>query len=112
MTFDHVEPEPTRVEVERMPGPVVLEFGATWCGYCRALQAHLDTLLEEFPDVKYIWVEDGKGKPLGRSFRVKLWPTLVFLRDGRIVQQVARPNPAEVRQGLEAISPVPRGEPF
>jgi thioredoxin 1 len=48
-------------------------------------------------------IEDGKGKPLGRSFRVKLWPTLVFLRDGRVVQQVARPSPEEVRDGLQAI---------
>jgi thioredoxin 1 len=56
--------------------------------------------------VRYLWVEDGKGKPLGRSFRVKLWPTLVFLRDGRVMKQVSRPDPAEVRAGLEAISGV------
>jgi thioredoxin 1 len=57
--------------------------------------------------VRYLWVEDGKGKPLGRSFRVKLWPALVFLRDGRVVKQVSRPNPAQVREGLEAISEGP-----
>ncbi|HEX5270446.1 MAG TPA: thioredoxin family protein, partial [Gemmataceae bacterium] len=61
-------------------------------------------LLRRYPDVRHIWVEDGKGKPLGRSFRVKLWPSLVFLRDGRVVKQVARPEPAEVSEGLEAIS--------
>jgi thioredoxin 1 len=102
MTYD--DPQPTRDEVDRMAGPVLLEFGATWCGYCRALKPALDRLLSQFPDVRHIWVEDGKGKPLGRSFRVKLWPTLVFLRDGRVVRQVARPEPDEVREGLEAIS--------
>lgn len=61
-------------------------------------------LLQQYPDVRHIWVEDGKGKPLGRSFRVKLWPTLVFLRDGQVRQQSVRPEAAEVRQGLEAIS--------
>jgi thioredoxin 1 len=64
----------------------------------------LAALLRKFPAVRHFWVEDGRGKPLGRSFRVKLWPTLVFLRDGEVVKQVARPDPAAVREGLEAIT--------
>jgi thioredoxin 1 len=60
--------------------------------------------LRQFPQVRHIWVEDGKGRPLGRSFRVKLWPTLVFMRDGQVVKQVARPDPEEVRAGLESIA--------
>jgi thioredoxin 1 len=102
MTSDGAEP--TKEEVDRMPGPVLLEFGASWCGYCQALRPHLDELLRQFPDVRHVWVEDGRGKPLGRSFRVKLWPTLVFLRDGRVMQQLARPRPDEARAGLEAIT--------
>ena len=100
-------PEPTREEVDRMPGPVLLEFGAHWCGYCQALAPQLEALLPEYPRVRHIAVEDGPGKPLGRSFRVKLWPTLVFLRDGRVVRQVSRPLPQEVRDGLEAIAGAP-----
>jgi thioredoxin 1 len=64
----------------------------------------LAALLEQFAGVRHIKVEDGPGRPLGRSFRVKLWPTLVFLHDGKVVQQLARPGAADVRAGLEAIT--------
>lgn len=96
--------EPTREEVNHLPGPVVLEFGADWCGYCQATRPHLEELLRRYPAVRHIQVEDGRGKPLGRSFRVKLWPTLVFLRDGEVRLQVARPEPAAIDQGLQAIA--------
>jgi thioredoxin 1 len=96
--------EPTREEVGRLPGPVVLEFGAEWCGYCQALRPHLAALLQQHPEVQHIRIEDGPGKPLGRSFRVKLWPTLVFLREGQVVQQAVRPGPAEVEAGLRSIT--------
>ena len=96
--------EPTRDEIDQSQGPLLLEFGAEWCGFCQALAPHVAELLAEFPQVRHVKVEDGKGKPLGRSFRVKLWPTLVFLRDGRVLTQVSRPTPEEVRAGLEAIT--------
>jgi thioredoxin 1 len=87
-----------------MQGPVLLEFGASRCGHFLAIAPKLARLLEDRPDVHHIKVEDGPGKRLGRSFRVKLWPTPVFLKDGRVVKQVARPGLAEVREGLAMIA--------
>jgi thioredoxin 1 len=78
-----------------MPGPLVLEFGASWCPICRAARPLIDRELSARPDVQHLWVEDGKGKPLGRSFRVTLWPTLVFWRDGRELGRIVRPSGAE-----------------
>jgi len=101
--YEGAEPEPTREEVDRAEGPVLLEFGASWCGHCRALAPGLARLLEGYPAVRHLKVEDGPGRPLGRSFGVKLWPTLVFLKNGQIVGQVARPRLEEVRSGLAAI---------
>jgi thioredoxin 1 len=101
---DQVRGEPTREEIDRMPGPVLLEFGTEWCGYCQALRPDLARLLAQFPQVRHLQITDGKGQPLGRSFRVKLWPNLVFLRDGQVVKQLARPSPQEVQEGLEAIT--------
>jgi thioredoxin 1 len=50
--------------------------------------------LSKHPDVRHIKVEDGKGKPLGRSFKVKLWPTLVYLERGVEIGRVVRPDNA------------------
>ncbi|CAN5913604.1 thioredoxin family protein [soil metagenome] len=104
MSIDSNDREPTREEIERTEGPVLLEFGSAQCGHCRTLAPRLEKLLEEYPDVQHIKVEDGSGKPLGRSFKVKLWPNLVFLRNGQVVQQLARPEVDEVREGLEELS--------
>lgn len=96
-------PEPTREEIDRLPGAVVLAFGTNWCGYCRAIEPYLNELMPSFPDVRLLKVEDGSGRPLGRSFRVKLWPTLIFLRDGEVVQTTVRPQRDEILAGLERI---------
>jgi thioredoxin 1 len=84
--------ELTREEVDALIEPTVLEFGASWCGYCQAAQPDITAVLRRHPEATHIKVEDGKGKPLGRSFRVKLWPTLVYIDKGREAGRVVRPN--------------------
>jgi thioredoxin 1 len=87
--------EPTREEIDSSPHPTVLEFGTSWCGYCRAAQADIAAVMQQHPEVRHIKVEDGKGRPLGRSFRVKLWPTLIYLQNGVEKARVVRPDNAE-----------------
>ena len=99
------EPEPAREDVDTWPGPAVLEFGQGWCGYCQGAQPAITAALAEFPQVRHVKVGDGKGLPLGRSYRVKLWPTLIFLKDGQEVARAVRPTDAEeVRKGLATIT--------
>jgi thioredoxin 1 len=83
---------PSRAEVDALTGPVVLEFGTDWCGYCRAAQPAIKSAFASHSDVRHIKVEDGSGRPLGRSFKIKLWPTLIFLRDGMEVARLVRPS--------------------
>lgn len=94
----------SRDEVDRLKGPVLLEFGAAWCGHCQALAPQVKAMMKGFPEVRHIQVEDGPGQHLGRSFRVKLWPTFIFLHDGREVGKAVRPHAGEVREGLEAVT--------
>ena len=105
MVENYTEEAPTREEVDAMHGPVVLEFGTSWCGWCRGAQPLIRGALERHAGVKHIKVEDGPGRPLGRSFRGKLWPTLVFLKDGREVARVTRPGSgAAVEEALAQIT--------
>ena len=86
--------EPTRAEVDAATEPTLLEFGTGWCGYCRAAQPDIAAALKNHPAVRHIKVDDGKGRPLGRSFRVKLWPTLIYLEAGAEQGRVVRPQSA------------------
>lgn len=92
--------------IDSLLGPAVIEFGADWCGYCRAAQPLIGAALGGFPEVRHLKVADARGRPLGRSFGVKLWPTLVFLRDGEEVARVIRPSRANsIARVLDTITP-------
>lgn len=94
----------TRDEVDAMSGPVLLNFGTNWCGHCQAAAPLVDEALAERSDVRHIKVEDGPGRPLGRSYRVKLWPTLIFLQDGVETARAVRPETVDlICDGLDPL---------
>jgi thioredoxin 1 len=95
--------QPERSAIEAEPGLVALDFGTDWCGYCRAAAPLIAGAVAAHPGVRHIKVEDGSGRPLGRAYRVKLWPTVVVLKDGKEVARVVRPaDQDEVSQALDA----------
>jgi thioredoxin 1 len=93
-----------REAVDALPGPAMLEFGTSWCGHCRRAQPLIAEALAAHPGVRHIKIADSAGKKLGRSFGVKLWPTLVFLKDGKETARLVRPAGAqELRAALAAL---------
>lgn len=93
--------QPERATIDAMEGVVALQFGADWCGHCQAAEPLIRAALGQFASIQHIKVEDGSGRALGRSFRVKLWPTLVIVRQGKELARVVRPaDDNEVRQAL------------
>ena len=92
-------PEPTRDDVDAMRGPVLLEFGINECPHCQTVQPLVADALKRHPEVRHLRLEDGKGRRLGRTFAVKLWPALIFMKDG---QEVARAIRATTQPEVDA----------
>ena len=102
MNSAYAEAEPSRAEVDALQGATLLEFGSPWCGYCRRAQPLIAEALASHPEVRHLKIADATGKRLGRSFGVKLWPTLVFLKHGKEVERLVRPG--EVRSIAGALA--------
>ncbi len=93
MSQEPYQPEGiTREQVDTSSGLILLDFGANWCPHCQRIDHDRKAWLSSHPTVKHIGVADGKGLPLGRSFTVKLWPSLILIRDGKEIARVVRPT--------------------
>ena len=103
-TTDYAQTEPKREEVDALAGATLVEFGSPWCGWCRRAQPRIAEALAAHPDVRHIKIADASGRRLGRSFGVKLWPTLVFLREGKETTRLVRPDDSsEIAAALSQI---------
>ena len=89
---DYDAAPPSATEVAALPGLTLVEFGTPWCGHCIAAQPLLEAALRGDDGIRHLKVEDGRGRPLGRAFSVRLWPTLVLLRDGVEAARAVRPT--------------------
>jgi thioredoxin 1 len=95
---------PSRAEVDAFAGATLIQFGTDWCGFCKAAEPLVNKVLADYPDVRHLKVEDGSGRPLGRSFRIKLWPTLIFMRDGLELSRLVRPsNVSAIEEAFEGM---------
>jgi len=102
---EYAEEAFTFEQISESSGDVLLEFGAPWCGHCQAASSAINEVVSEHSELRHIKIYDGKGKRLGRLFKVKLWPTLILLHDGNEVARLVRPlRSDEVRQLFSKIN--------
>lgn len=98
MTDPYREEQPARAEVDASTGPLVLEFGNDWCGHCQAAQPIIAEAFAGHAGIAHMKFADAREKRLGRSFGVKLWPTLsscaTAARSPAASDPAARPNSA------------------
>jgi thioredoxin 1 len=107
VTDEYALSEPRRSDIDALAGPTLLEFGNAWCGHCRRAQPLIHDAFAGHERVRHIKIADASQRRLGRSFGVKLWPTLVFLKDGREVARLVRPQNADaIRTALVEIDPL------
>ena len=105
MNEEYSATEPARAEVDALAGATLLDFGSPFCGHCLRAQPLLAEALATHASLRHLKIADASGRRLGRSFGVKLWPTLVFLRDGVEVARTVRPQDvAAIADGLARIT--------
>jgi thioredoxin len=101
---EYAEETFTFAQISKLSGDTLLEFGAPWCGHCQAASSAINEVVSEHSGLRHIKIYDGKGKRLGRAFKVKLWPTLILLHDGNEVARLVRPlRSDEVRELMSKI---------
>ena len=96
MSVIHINNQNFRNEVLHSDKPVLLDFWAPWCGPCRMVLPIVEEIAEERNDIKVGKINVDEQPELAAQFGVMSIPTLVVVKDGKIVNQAmgARPKSA------------------
>ncbi len=86
-------------EVEAHGGVAVVDFWATWCGPCRMIAPVLEQLASEYAGkVKVTKLDVDQNQKTAMRFGVRSIPTLLFFKDGKVVEQVVGAMPKAALQ--------------
>ena len=85
MSVKHINRSNFEQEVLKSDKPVLLDFWASWCGPCKMLSPIVEQLANEVEEVKVCKINIDEEEDLAKQFRVMSIPTLVFMKDGKIV---------------------------
>ncbi len=76
-----------QAEVMDADKPVLIDFWASWCGPCRMLAPVIEEIASERSDIKVGKVNVDEEGELASAFRIASIPTVVLMKNGKIVNQ-------------------------
>ncbi|MGN8862998.1 thioredoxin [Dorea longicatena] len=80
-------------EVLNSDKPVLMDFWAPWCGPCRMVVPLVEEIAKERSDIKVVKINVDEEQELAMQFGVMSIPTLVVMKNGKIVHQVTGARP-------------------
>ena len=93
--------ETFETEVLKHQGAVLVDFWAEWCGPCKALGPVLDGLAQEYQSkIKVVKVNVDESQNTPQQYKVRGIPTMVFFRNGQMVEQLVGNQPREAIKGI------------
>ena len=95
MAILNVTKENFQAEVVQSDRPVLLDFWAAWCGPCRMVSPVVDEIAAERTDIKVGKVNVDEEPELAGAFQVMSIPTLVVMKDGKVVRQMVGARPKQ-----------------
>ena len=80
-------------EVLNSDKPVLMDFWAPWCGPCRMVVPLIEEIAKERSDIKVVKINVDEEQELAMQFGVMSIPTLVVMKNGKIVNQATGARP-------------------
>ena len=87
-------------EVIHSDKPVLLDFWASWCGPCRMVSPVVDQIAQEHPEIKVGKVNVDEQPELAGFYRVASIPTLLVMKEGKVVNQMVGARPKSMIEGM------------
>ncbi|BAK97316.1 thioredoxin [Oscillibacter valericigenes Sjm18-20] len=95
MSITTITMENIQKEVLESEKPVLLDFWASWCGPCRMISPLVDEIAAENDSVKVGKINVDEQRELARAFNIMSIPTLVVMKNGKVVNQSVGARPKQ-----------------